>query len=108
MQSAGYDPSSLTGSPPSRLSSFASRPRRHATCHSPSPGADSGLAAQMAPTESPPALQREIRALDENEVASSRFDALDRKLITALQSDPRLPYATLGSRLGVTGMTAAN
>src|SRR5262249_53049075 len=73
-----------------------------------SPGADSGLAAPLARTESTRPVQRETRALDENEVASTRFDALDRKLITALQSAPRRPYATLGARLNVTGMTAAN
>jgi Lrp/AsnC family transcriptional regulator for asnA, asnC and gidA len=37
-----------------------------------------------------------------------RLDALDRRLITELQGDARMAYATLGSRLGVTGMTAAN
>ncbi|MGI8927566.1 MAG: Lrp/AsnC family transcriptional regulator [Tepidiformaceae bacterium] len=38
----------------------------------------------------------------------TRFDALDRRLISELRVDPRLAYATLGGRLGVTGMTAAN
>lgn len=37
-----------------------------------------------------------------------RVDALDRRLIDELIGDPRLAYATLGARLGVTGMTAAN
>lgn len=37
-----------------------------------------------------------------------KLDALDRRLINELRGDARLAYATLGSRLGVTGMTAAN
>ncbi len=41
-------------------------------------------------------------------IAGGKLDALDRRLIAELQSDPRLPYATLGAQLGVTGMTAAN
>jgi DNA-binding Lrp family transcriptional regulator len=36
------------------------------------------------------------------------FDELDRRLVLALQSDPRLSYAKLGQRFGVTGMTVAN
>jgi len=36
------------------------------------------------------------------------FDDLDRRLIAELTVEPRLPYSTLGSRMGVTGMTAAN
>lgn len=39
---------------------------------------------------------------------SARFDELDRRLIAELQADPRIAYAALGARLGVTGMTAAN
>lgn len=39
---------------------------------------------------------------------AGRLDDLDRRLIAELQSDPRVAYAALGSRLGVTGMTAAN
>lgn len=45
---------------------------------------------------------------DETEPINSRMDQLDRQLIEELQADPRLAYATLGTRLGVTGMTAAN
>jgi len=45
---------------------------------------------------------------EEPEQLTSKIDQLDRRLITELQGDPRLAYATLGSRLGVTGMTAAN
>ncbi len=41
-------------------------------------------------------------------LAGGKLDVLDRRLISELQADPRLPYATLGSKLGVTGMTAAN
>jgi Lrp/AsnC family transcriptional regulator, regulator for asnA, asnC and gidA len=37
-----------------------------------------------------------------------KFDDLDRRLIAELQTDPRIAYASLGARLGVTGMTAAN
>lgn len=44
----------------------------------------------------------------ESERSAPRFDQLDRKLIGELRDDPRVPYATLGTRLGVTGMTAAN
>lgn len=36
------------------------------------------------------------------------MDELDRRLIAELAADPRIAYATLGTRLGVTGMTAAN
>ena len=35
------------------------------------------------------------------------LDDLDRTLIAELRADPRHPYATLGSSMGVTGMTAA-
>ncbi len=45
---------------------------------------------------------------DTDLLAGGKLDALDRRLISELQADPRLPYATLGTRLGVTGMTAAN
>jgi DNA-binding Lrp family transcriptional regulator len=45
---------------------------------------------------------------EEPEQLTSKIDQLDRRLITELQGDPRLAYATLGTRLGVTGMTAAN
>jgi Lrp/AsnC family transcriptional regulator len=37
-----------------------------------------------------------------------RLDETDRRLITELEADPRIAYASLGARLGVTGMTAAN
>ena len=40
--------------------------------------------------------------------AEQQFDELDRRLIAELQGDARIAYASLGSRLGVTGMTAAN
>ena len=36
------------------------------------------------------------------------MDSLDRSLIEALQEDARVPFSTLGTRLGVTGMTVAN
>jgi Lrp/AsnC family leucine-responsive transcriptional regulator len=36
------------------------------------------------------------------------FDELDQRLLMELRSDPRAPYAALGQRLGVTGMTVAN
>ena len=45
---------------------------------------------------------------DGNDRQASRFDELDRRLISELQADPRIAYAALGARLGVTGMTAAN
>jgi Lrp/AsnC family leucine-responsive transcriptional regulator len=46
---------------------------------------------------------------EENDIlVGGKLDSLDRRLITELQADPRLAYATLGNRLGVTGMTAAN
>ncbi len=45
---------------------------------------------------------------DENDRSGAKFDQLDRRLIAELQADPRIAYASLGSRLGVTGMTAAN
>ena len=38
----------------------------------------------------------------------TKIDQLDRHLICALRSDPRLAYASLGARLGVTGQTVAN
>jgi Lrp/AsnC family leucine-responsive transcriptional regulator len=38
----------------------------------------------------------------------SGYDDLDRALIESLREDPRISYATLGARLGVTGMTVAN
>jgi DNA-binding Lrp family transcriptional regulator len=44
----------------------------------------------------------------DSEASALRLDALDRRLIDELIGDPRLAYATLGARLGVTGMTAAN
>lgn len=44
----------------------------------------------------------------DSDLATVRVDALDRRLINELIGDPRLAYATLGARLGVTGMTAAN
>lgn len=37
-----------------------------------------------------------------------RLDDLDRRILAELEPDPRVAYATLGSRLGITGMTAAN
>ena len=45
---------------------------------------------------------------DENEPGNRRFDSLDQSLIAELQETPRLPYAALGARLGVSGMTVAN
>src|SRR5512140_516910 len=45
---------------------------------------------------------------EEADYLSPRMDQLDRQLVSELQADPRLAYATLGTRLGVTGMTAAN
>jgi Lrp/AsnC family transcriptional regulator, leucine-responsive regulatory protein len=39
--------------------------------------------------------------------ADTRMDDLDRRLIAELQEDPRISYADLGKRLGVSGMTAA-
>jgi DNA-binding Lrp family transcriptional regulator len=45
---------------------------------------------------------------DENERPESQFDQLDRRLIAELRNDPRMAYASLGTRLGVTGMTVAN
>jgi DNA-binding Lrp family transcriptional regulator len=35
------------------------------------------------------------------------MDELDRRVIAALQADPRISYAALGKQLGVSGMTAA-
>ena len=35
------------------------------------------------------------------------MDDLDRGVIAALRSDPRISYAALGKQLGVSGMTAA-
>src|SRR5438094_4557999 len=37
----------------------------------------------------------------------TRIDDLDRRLIADLGPDPRISYADLGKRLGVSGMTAA-
>lgn len=48
------------------------------------------------------------RTEEQDSPAAGRLDDLDRRLIAELQTDPRLPYATLGAQLGVTGMTAAN
>lgn len=39
--------------------------------------------------------------------ADTRTDDLDRRLIAELRGDPRISYADLGKRLGVSGMTAA-
>src|SRR5262249_23045665 len=43
----------------------------------------------------------------EGRIAGDRIDELDRRLIAELGSDPRISYADLGKRLGVSGMTAA-
>lgn len=40
-------------------------------------------------------------------VPDVKIDDLDRRLIAELRDDPRIPYASLGKRLGVSGMTAA-
>ena len=45
---------------------------------------------------------------EEYDLGAQSMDKLDRQLVAELQGDPRLAYASLGSRLGVTGMTAAN
>jgi DNA-binding Lrp family transcriptional regulator len=42
-----------------------------------------------------------------HEVNRAAMDDLDRRLITELRPDPRISYADLGKRLGVSGMTAA-
>ena len=51
-------------------------------------------------------MQRKAPVAEEDQ--GSRFDELDRRLIAELRADPRVAYAALGARLGVTGMTAAN
>jgi DNA-binding Lrp family transcriptional regulator len=43
----------------------------------------------------------------EARIAGDRIDELDRRLIAELGGDPRISYADLGKRLGVSGMTAA-
>lgn len=52
--------------------------------------------------------QRQGNGQNEQELRSAPMDELDRRLIAELQQDPRLPFSTLGAKLGVTGMTAAN
>ncbi len=45
---------------------------------------------------------------DGNDRKVMPVDDLDRRILAELERDPRMAYAALGARLGVTGMTAAN